>query len=72
MTESTYQPPITFGIKVTADYGHVHFDLFAGRTPDSRGRCGSVVMQPDEFAAFVARLNPETIQPEHVEGAYRA
>ncbi len=72
MTEPTYQPPITFGVTVTTDQGHIHFDLFAGRTPDSRGRCGSLVMQADEFAAFVSRLNPETVQPEHIEEAYRA
>jgi hypothetical protein len=54
-------PPVTFGVKVTKDIGHVHFDLFAGTTPDARGRAGSLVMRPDEFEAFVRRLGPETI-----------
>ena len=52
-------PPVTFGIKVTKDIGHVHFDLFAGRTPASRGRAGSLVMRPDEFEEFLERVRPE-------------
>ena len=54
-------PPVTFGIKVTKDLGHVHFDVFAGRNLGARGRCGSLVMRGDEFGAFLAALNPDTI-----------
>lgn len=53
--------PVTFGIKVTKDLGHVHFDLFAGTNLGARGRCGSLVMRPDEFGAFLAALNPDSI-----------
>lgn len=53
-------PPVTFGIKVTKDLGHVHFNVFAGRTPDARGCAGSLVMRHDEFDAFLRRLKPET------------
>lgn len=58
------RPPVTFGIKVTRDDGeggHVHFDLFAGRTEHARGRSGSLVLRHDEFEAFMARLKPERI-----------
>ena len=58
------EPPVTFGIKVTKDLGHVHFDVFAGTTPDARGRAGSLVMRPDEFHEFLRRLNPERLQEE--------
>lgn len=65
-------PPVTFGVKVTNDAGgHVHFDLFAGRTPDSRGRCGSLTMRPDEFEEFLWRLDPARIQPERYESVLR-
>ena len=53
--------PVTFGITVTKDLGHVHFNLFAGRTPDARGCAGSLVMRPDEFHEFLRRLNPERL-----------
>jgi hypothetical protein len=52
-------PPVTFGVKVIKEIGHVHFDLFAGRTPASRGRCGRLVMRSDEFEEFLERLMPE-------------
>lgn len=54
-------PPVTFGVKVTKDIGHVHFDVFAGRTPHSRGNCGSLVMRPEEYEEFIARLQPGVI-----------
>lgn len=54
-------PPVTFGVKVTSDYGHVHFDLFAGRTPHSRGRAGSLTLRRDEFEEFIWRLAPEAV-----------
>lgn len=56
------QPPVTFGVKVIAEQGHVHFDVFAGRTPDSRGRAGRLVLRADEFEEFKRRLNPEVIR----------
>lgn len=64
MAESAL-PSVTFGVKVTRDDGpggHVHFDLFAGRTPHSRGRAGRLVLRPDEFEEFVKRLNPEIVR----------
>lgn len=60
-------PPVTFGIKVTKDLGHVHFNLFAGRTPDARGCAGSLVMRPDEFHEFLRRLNPERLSDATAE-----
>lgn len=64
--------PVSFGIKVTNDEGgHVHFNLFAGTTPDARGCCGSLTMRPEEFEEFVWRLDPEAIQPEAYEPLLR-
>ena len=62
-------PPVTFGVKVIRDDGpggHVHFDLFAGRTPAARGRSGRLVLRADEYEEFVARLSPEAIAPRPV------
>lgn len=63
MAESAI-PPVTFGVKVIRDDrpgGHVHFDLFAGRTPHARGRSGRLVLRADEFEEFARRLAPETV-----------
>jgi hypothetical protein len=55
-------PPVTFGVKVIAENpGHVTFLLFAGRTPDSRGRSGQLVLRADEYPEFLRRLAPEAV-----------
>ncbi len=53
---------VTFGVKVIADQGHIHFDVFAGRTPHSRGRAGRLVLRADEFEEFVRLLGPEVVR----------
>lgn len=51
---------VRFGIAVDDDNGaHVRFRLFAASGGQWLGGCGALVMQPAEFAAFRALLQPQ-------------
>lgn len=48
---------VRFGLKVTDNNGHhVHFSVFAATGGQHLGRCGSLVMTAEEYAAFRALL----------------
>lgn len=54
-------PPVRFSITIVAEQWDVHFDLFAGRGPHSRGRAGRLVLRPDEMEEFVRRLGGQDV-----------
>lgn len=56
---ATDQAAARFGIKVDDDNGyHIRFGLYAATGGEHLGRCGDLVMRPDEYAAFRELLAP--------------
>lgn len=50
-------PPVTVSVREDdRNDAHVHLSVFVGRTPDARGRAGTLVLRTDEWDELAHRL----------------